>query len=340
MGPVLAKARIEIARLAPALSWLLPGGLLAVSLALLTWELKRPSAVLLFWPAWAETGALAAALTAIMLTGGIDLSLGSVIALSSVVLGRLWCHAGWSIWLASAAAVAAGLLAGAGNALLIVAGIPSLIATLATLAFYGGLAMALSAGQRISGLPGDFTRLAQEDWLRLPGGAGLPNQLWLLLLVFLMAYVFVHRTRFGRYLYAMGNNRLAARFAGIPINRLEASLYMASGGIAALVGVCYAARTGAAIPNAGQGRELEAIACVVLGGTRVTGGAGGVLRTALGVAVIAHLDIALQLASSLAIVLPGTDVVWQPSANSRLVILGAIMIAVAIWNERIPSKPA
>lgn len=318
------------------LAWMLPTLLLVCALVVLASELRRPSAVLLFWPTWAETGALAAVLTAIMLTGGIDLSMGSTIALSGVVLGQLWQHQHWPIGAAAMAAVATGTLAGAGNAALVLAGIPPLIATLGTLAFYAGLAMAISGGERVSGLPASFTALGQEPWASL-GGVGIPNQVWLMLAVFVCAYLIVHRTRFGRYLYAIGSNRVAARFAGLPTRRIEGALYTLSGCVAGLVAVSYAARSGAAIPTAGQGRELEAIACVVLGGTRVTGGYGGILRTLVGVAVIAHIDIALQL---LEVALPWSDRTWQPSSESRLVIVGLTMIAVAVWNERMSARSA
>jgi rhamnose transport system permease protein len=319
-----------------ALGWLLPAALLVVALLVLGRELQRPSSVLLFWPVWAETGALAAALTAIMLTGGIDLSLGSIMALASVVLGQLWQHHQWSIGAAAVAALGVGMLAGTGNAALVVSGIPPLIATLATLAFYAGLAMAISAGERVSGLPPSFTAWGQEPWLRL-GGVGVPNQIWLLFVVFLLMYVGVHHTRFGRYLFAMGENRVASRFAGLPTRRLEATLYIVSGLVAGAVAVFYSARSGAAIPTAGQGRELEAIACVVLGGTRVTGGYGGMLRTLLGLAVLAHMDIALQLAE---ISLPWMSAPWQPSSESRLVLVGVLMILVAVWNERVGGSRA
>ncbi|MBX7072224.1 MAG: ABC transporter permease [Pirellulales bacterium] len=308
--------------------------ILLLALGLLGSELEHPSSVLLFWPAWLETGALALALTPIILTGGIDLSIGSTMALASVTLGQLWRHHDWPIGLAAVAAVLVGALAGAGNAVLVVAGVSSIIATLATLAFYAGLAMALSRGERIGGLPSEFTALSQDSVV-ISGGIGLPNQVWLLAAVFVVAYMFIHHTRFGRYLYAMGVNRTAARFAVLPVRRLEASIYIVCGAVAGLVAVFYTARSGAAIPHAGQGRELEAIACVVLGGTSVTGGYGGVVRTLIGVLVVAHLDIALQLVGSLAIQLPGMQSVWQPTAETRLVILGLMLVAVAIWNQRI-----
>lgn len=330
-------AKTDRANWRTRLGWVLPALLLLAALLVLGRELRQPSSILLFWPAWAETGALALVLTAIILTGGIDLSIGSTMALASVCLGQFWHTCGLSIWVAAALAVVVGALAGMGNGLLVVLGLPPLIATLATLAFYAGLALAISGGERISGLPSEYTAIGQDPWLSI-ADVGLPNQLWLLLLVLSATYIFAHHTRYGRYLYALGENRVAARFAMLPIKRLELALYVASGAMAGLVAVFYTARSGAAIPNAGQGRELEAIACVVVGGTRVTGGFGGILRTAFGVAVIAHLDIALQLIGSLRIHLPGMATAWQPSAESRLVILGVLMIAVVAWNERIGGR--
>jgi ribose transport system permease protein len=201
------------------------------------------------------------------------------------------------------------------------------VATLATMALYAGLAMSLSEGQRVAGLPESFTAWGQASWL------GAPNQLVLLAGVLFGAWLVVHHTRFGRYLFAIGDNRLAARFAAVPIRRVEWMLYTASGLVASLVALIYTARGGAAVPGAGAGIELQAIACVVVGGTRVTGGAGGIGRTLLGVAILSLLDIGLQFVSH-KMTVPWSDVPWQLGANSRLVLVGALVIAVAIWNER------
>jgi ribose/xylose/arabinose/galactoside ABC-type transport system permease subunit len=273
---------------------------------------------------------LAVAMTAIVLTGGIDLSVGSIVALAGVVFGLCW-QSGCSLWLAAGAAAATGLAAGAVNGALVVLGIAPLVATLATMAFYAGLALALAQGERVAGLPASFTTWGQASWL------GVPNQLVLFLGLWAVAEVLVQGTRFGRYLYAIGDNPLAAQFAAVPVRKVQWTLYAASGTIAGLVSLVYAARGGAVVPTAGAGLELQAIACVVLGGTRVTGGAGGMGRTLLGVAVLSLLDIALQFVSG-EVRVPGMDAPWRFSANARLVLVGMLVIAVAIWNERATAR--
>lgn len=306
--------------------YLLPGALLMAAVALVASQVTRPAAVLDMWRPWGEIGALAAVMTAIVLTGGIDLSVGSIIALASVSFGLLW-QRGWSPEWAAAATLAVGAAAGAGNAALVALSVAPLVATLATMALYAGLAMALSQGQRVAGLPESFTMLGQGSWL------GAPNQLPLFLAVWLAAWVVVQHTRFGRYLYAIGENRQAAEFAAVPVKRVQSMLYVASGLTAALVALFYTARGGASVPGAGAGIELQTIACVVVGGTRVTGGAGGLGRTFLGVATLSLLDIGLQFISR-KLYLPWSDTPWQFNANARMLLVGVLVIGLAIWNER------
>jgi ribose/xylose/arabinose/galactoside ABC-type transport system permease subunit len=311
---------------ARALPYLLPALLLGLAVSLIVSQTSRPAAVLDMWRPWGEIGALAAAMTAIVLTGGIDLSVGSIIALCSVSFGLCWQH-GLPLPWCGAVAVSIGFVAGAVNGTLVTLGVAPLVATLATMAFYAGLAMALSRGQRVAGLPESFTALGQDSWL------GVPNQLVLFLAVMLAAWIVVHHSRWGRYLFAIGENRVAARFAAVPLLPVEWTLYAASGTVAGLVALVYTARGGASVPNAGAGVELQTIACVVLGGTRVTGGSGGVGRTLLGVAVMSLLDIGLQFVSR-KVHVPWSDVPWQLTGNSRLVLVGVLVIGVAIWNER------
>lgn len=309
-----------------AVSWLLPATLLMFALVVLGRQVERPWAVLDMWRPWGEVGVLATVMTAIVLTGGIDLSVGSVIALASVTFGLLW-QAGWSVELAAGATLAVGWLAGAVNATLVICGIAPLVATLATMATYAGLAMALARGQRIAGLPAEFTAVGQGSlW-------GLPNQLLLFWVACVVMWIVVHHTRLGRYLFAIGENPPAARFAAVPVRAVLWTLYAASGTVAAAVGLLYTARGGAAVPGAGAGIELQTIACVVVGGTRVTGGVGGMGRTLLGVATLSLLDVALQFVSA-RVYLPWSDVPWQINANARLILIGLLVIVVAIWNER------
>jgi rhamnose transport system permease protein len=323
----MAEARsMSAVALRRAVPLVLPATLLVAAAALVASQTSRPSAVLDMWRPWGEIGALAAVMTAIILTGGVDLSVGSIVALSGVVLGMCW-QSGWPLPAAVGAALVVGTLAGAVNGTLVILGIAPLVATLATMAFYAGLAMALAQGERVAGLPDDFTAIGQASWL------GVPNQVPLFLLAWLAAFVVVHHTRFGRYLYAIGENPLAAEFAAVPVRPVLWSLYAANGALAAVVAVVYAARGGAVVPGAAAGIELSVIACVVLGGTRVTGGFGGLGRTLLGVAVLSLLDIGLQFVSG-EVVFPWSDTPWQFSANARLLLVGMLVIAVAVWNER------
>jgi rhamnose transport system permease protein len=321
-----ASARAAASQLEPAskrfdrrrcLARLLPWSLLALALILVFSQVQRPSLLMSVWVPWAEVGCLAIAMTPIILVGGIDLSVGSMVALCGVVAGVLHHQFDWSIQAAACAALFAGFAAGGANGLLVVAGMPPLVATLATMAFYRGLAMTFSSAERFAGFPDGFL-----SWSTV---FGVPAQFWLLGLTFLIAVTVVHGTRFGRWCYAIGDNRLAARFAAVPDKRVDGCLYAASGLVAALVAVLNMMRHNVAIPDAHMGVELQAIACVVVGGTLITGGRGSVPRTLLGVAVISNLDIALQFLSTSVPLL---------TTESRLVVIGILLITVAIWGER------
>ena len=305
------------------LAFSLPAALLIGSLLLVATQVHRPAALLSVWIPWAETGILSIVMTAVILTGGIDLSVGSILALCAMVEGVLWHRFGWPIGLAAMAAVLTGVLCGWSNGALVALGLSPLVATLATMAIYAGLAMTISGADRVTDFPEWFVAGRQIF--------GLPSQFWLLVIVGMVGYLVVHHTRFGRQCYAIGENRVAAGFSAVSVRRVEWSLYTLSGFVAALVAVLYTMDRDAAIPDAHRGVELEAIACVVVGGTSITGGRGGILRTMLGLAVIANLDIGLAFLGS------RFDFF---TAESRLVMIGLLLIAVAIWNERVGSGAA
>ncbi|MBI81789.1 MAG: ABC transporter permease [Planctomycetaceae bacterium] len=296
------------------ISLLLPWLLLALSLWLVFSQVERPAALVNVGVQWARVGALAIVMTAIILTGGIDLSVGSMIALSSIVMGMLW-NAGWPAEVASVLAVLVGGAAGSVNGLLVVLGLSPLVATLATMAFYSGLALMLCGGEKITKLPAPAIDTSQV--------AGWPSEYWVLALVFAAAMLVVHGTRFGRWCYAIGDNPIAARFAALPVRRTQWWLYTASGLVAGLLAVAYTVRKGA-IPDAHQGIELEAIACVVVGGTLITGGRGGIPQTLLGIVVIANIDIGLFFLSGRFKFI---------GAEARLMVVGVLLIVVAMWNE-------
>ncbi len=233
-----------------------------------------------------EIGLLALVMTPIILTGGIDLSVGSLLGLCAILFGKLWRDAGLSPWMAGACTLGIGGLAGGLNAALITQlRLPPLIVTLGTYSLFRGLAEAITRGvDTFTNFPASFLYLGQERWL------GIPTQTPIFILVAIAIWLLVHRTTFGRSFRAIGFSPEGARYAGLPVERRIALLYVLAGVVAALAGVIYTARLGQAKADAGTGYELFAITAVVLGGTSIFGGVGSVHGTLLGVAAIAVLN--------------------------------------------------
>ncbi|MEO6246087.1 MAG: ABC transporter permease [Opitutaceae bacterium] len=232
-----------------------------------------------------EIGLLALALTPVILTAGIDLSVGSLLGLCAILFGKFWHDAGMGIPLAATLALGCGALGGALNATLITAlRLPPLIVTLGTYSLFRGLAEAITRGAiTYTDFPAGFLFVGQERWL------GLPTQAWLFLFVAIAVWLLVHRTTIGRSFRAIGFSPEGARYAGLPVERRVALAYVLAGLIAALAAIIYTARLGQAKADAGTGYELFAITAVVLGGTSIFGGTGSVHGTLLGVAAIAVL---------------------------------------------------
>jgi rhamnose transport system permease protein len=239
-----------------------------------------------------EVGLLALALTPIIITGGIDLSVGSMMGLAAVVLGALWRDAGWPMPAAIGAALLAGLLGGALNALLIARlNFPPLIVTLGSFSLFRGLAEGITRGiENYSGFPPRFLFLGQG----YVGGL-IPAQLFVLLAAIAICAWGLHRSGAGRSLYAIGYAAEGARFAGVPVARRLGAIYVLSGLTASLAAVIYVAHLGQAKSDAGTGYELMAIAAVVLGGASIFGGRGTVLGTVLGLFAIVILQNGLRL---------------------------------------------
>jgi rhamnose transport system permease protein len=254
----------------------------------------------------APVGLLALALTPVIVTGGIDLSVGSLLGLCAVVLGELWRDHGWPIGLAALAALALGAAGGGLNGLLVARfKMPPLIVTLGTFSLFRGLAEGLTAGvENYTGLPPAFLTLGQG---RLPGG--LPVQAVVLAAAALAFAALLHVSVIGRALYAIGFSPEGARHAAIPVERRLALVYVLSGTTAAAASLVYVAYLGQAKADAGTGYELTAITAVVLGGTSIFGGRGTVHGTLLGVAALAVLQNGLRLSdlpTEMAGVLTGT----------------------------------
>jgi len=234
----------------------------------------------------AEIGLLALVMTPIILTGGIDLSVGSLLGLCAILFGKLWRDAGLPLPLAAACTLLIGLLAGGLNAVLIARlRLPALIVTLGTYSLFRGFAEAITRGvDTFTNFPDSFLALGQQHF------AGLPTQVWFFLAVAVGIWLLVHRTTFGRSLRAIGFAPEGARYAGLAVERRLAQAYILAGIVAALAAIIYTARLGQAKADAGTGYELFAITAVVLGGTSIFGGVGSVHGTLLGVAAIAVLN--------------------------------------------------
>ena len=260
-----------------------------------------------------EVSLIALAMTFVIITGGIDLSVGSIFGLVAILLGVFWQNLGMPLPLAMTVAVAVGVIAGLVNGLIITRfGVPPLIATLATLMLYRGLAEGISQGRSVRGYPEWFLDLAQGEWL------GVPNQLWVFWFAAVVAGVVLAYTTWGRSTYAIGANETAARFSGIATDRTKLLIYSASGLMAGLAAVIFVSRVSTTRSDMGSGLELDVITAVVLGGTSIFGGRGTIIGTVLGLAVMQALKNGLSLAGVKG---DGTIIVIG------LILIGAIFIS-------------
>jgi rhamnose transport system permease protein len=241
---------------------------------------------------FSEKSIMVLAMMLIIIVGEIDLSVASVLGLSSAILGFLLA-AGWPLWLAMLAAFLSGGLAGLFNGLLVTrVGLPSLVVTLGTLALFRGAAYIVLGDRGISNYPDGFT---QFGYGTIPGTL-IP---WTFLVFAVLAVVtglVLHRSWVGRQLYAIGNNRDAARFAGIPVARIKLLLFVASGLVAALAGIIFTARFSSSRADNALGFELDVITVVLLGGVNIFGGRGSLLGVLLALCTVGALRSALGLA--------------------------------------------
>ena len=281
-----------------------------------------------------EIGLLALAMTPVILTGGIDLSVGSLLGLCAICFGKLWRDAGLAWPAAGAATLAVGAAAGGLNALLITRlRLPPLIVTLGTFSLFRGLAEAITRGvDNFTGFPADFLAYGQGYY-----GGIIPAQAPVLAAAAIFFWLLVHRTTFGRSFRAIGFAPEGARYAGLPVERRVGMVYVLSGIFAALAAILYVARVGQAKADAGTGYELLAITAVVLGGTSIFGGIGTVHGTLLGVATLAVLKNGLTLSdqpSELAGILTGALLLTVLAGEALLKKISARRIRSAIVSAQ------
>jgi rhamnose transport system permease protein len=261
-----------------------------------------------------EVALLAVPMTFIIILGGIDLSVGSTMALSAILLGFSWQSFGFPLWAAVCVAFCGGALAGLLNGLVIVyLGVPPLIVTLATLAIYRGLSFGISESRSVHGFPESFAFWGSGDiW-------GLPVQLYILVAVLIVSALALAGTPLGRCVYAIGNNETAARFAGLQVGRVKLLMYSFSGFMAGVAGFIFTSRVTSTRADAATGLELDVIAAVVFGGTSIFGGRGTILGTALGVVTIQLLKNGLQLAGL--------------RGEATVILIGAVLILSILLNQ-------
>ena len=234
-------------------------------------------------------GILAVGVTFVLLTGGVDLSLGSVVALAGVTAAGFAHPGDYPVAVAVLVGVLAGMACGATNGLVITRGrVAPFIATLGMMTAARGLALVVSGGKPVSNMSSALIRLAGDVF-------GLPVPVLILAAVSLASWVFLANTQLGRYVCAVGGNENAARAAGINVNGVKMFAYTLCGALAGLAGVVLAARITTGQPNAGIAYELDAIAAVVIGGTSLSGGVGGVGGSLLGVLLMGVINNGLDL---------------------------------------------
>ena len=315
--PVLLRARIQGRIVAiPATSGLLiPLGIFWLLLTLTTPVfLTQVNLTNLLLQA-SIVGLLSVGTTLVIITEEIDLSIGAVEGLAAVVIGILVVSNGVPWPLAVPLAIALGIATGWFNGWITTTlRVPSFIVTLATLGMFTGVALYATGGQSIFGFPDSFRQIG------IAAIAGIRLPVFLTLGLVLILHFILTRTKLGLSFYSVGGNRKAASLVGINVNRIKILAFCISGAAAALAGVVQAARLNSANGTFGSSDLLDAIAAVVIGGTRLTGGVGSILGTALGVLLVATIRNGMNL--------------WNVSPFLQQIVVGAIILVMGIATSR------
>lgn len=267
-------------------------------------------------------GLVALGMTFVILTGGIDLSVGSLLAVAGVVAAEL---AGRGTFIAVVAGIGFATLLGLVNGIVIAkARMQPFIVTLAMMIAARGMALAYTNENsvRIEAMPDVFRELGRGSWQLLPFLGPVPVPIIILVVAFALGWLVLNYTRFGRHVFALGDNEEAARLMGLNVSRVTLAVYALSGALAGLAGVILASRLGAGQPTEGRGAELVAIASVVVGGTLLTGGQGGVSSTLVGVLLLGVIFNIFNL--------EGTITPWWQD-----VLRGVFLLLVVVVQNRL-----
>jgi ribose transport system permease protein len=319
-----AKARPALLALLPLALVLLLGVVFNANGAFFSWATHRAMLREI-----SVLGVLACGMTLVIVAGGIDLAVGSVLSLTAVSFALATLHLGWSAGVSILVVLLLGLGCGLGSGCLVaMARMPAFIGTLAMMVFARGLAKQLSGGQKISSyrlqLDGQFQTLQAPVIFDALDARVLGGQISVVTLIFAtcvaVTWLLLERLRVGRYLFGVGGNPEAARLSGVPVRLTLCVAYGLSGLFAAVAGICQAAQETQGDPETGLGYELDAIAMVVLGGTSLSGGRGGVGRTVLGALTLGYLQKVLSLNAY--------------STEARLMLTGLILVLAVLFQRR------
>lgn len=262
---------------------------------------------------------VAIGMTFVLITGGIDLSVGSIAVLSGTMLAGLIVNNELNTFSAFVAAMVIGIIAGLVNGVIVAKfKIPAFITTLAMMSTARGISLIYSGGYPLSGLPESVMFIGRGYAL------GIPVPVWFAIAIVMLALITLNLTKFGRYVYAIGGNEEAARLSGVKVDAIKIAVYSISGAMAALTGILYTARLASSQPTLGQGLELDAIAAVVLGGTSLSGGKGSIVGTIIGAVFMAVLGNGLNL--------------LQVSSFWQMAVKGIILILAVLLYEKVGKK--
>ena len=296
----------------------------------------------------AMLGIFAIGVSFVIVTGGIDLSVGSIIGLSGVIIARvsaphtesaLTSGAGYPISLGIALALTVAVSIGLVQGLLITRlRLQPFIVTLAGMLLVRGVSQTITGGGNISFGTSEFRDLGDQGIALPPGIPGLsgfavPYPVLVFLVVALVTTYLLHFTVFGRHVFAIGGNREAAEYSGVPVRRVETLTYVISAGLAGLAGVPYAAYIGQMSHTVGEAYELAAIAAAVLGGCSLRGGEGTVFGVVIGAAIMRVLENGINMFK---LAFPGADgetIIWRLNENWRNIIIGAVILGAVVLDQ-------
>jgi ribose transport system permease protein len=278
-------------------------------------------------------GILAVGISFVIITGGIDLSIGSIVGLTGVIIAKVsgtdFGGLGLPYWQGIAIALGIALLIGLIQGLLItMLDLQSFIVTLGFMLLLRGISQTIARGGSLSLGVNGFTAFSNKGIFPL-----LPNPMLIFILVAVVAALLLHLTVFGRYAYAIGGNRDAARYSGIAVRKVETITYVISGGLAGVAGVCYASYIGEMNQQVGIAFELYAIAAAVLGGVSLRGGEGTIVGIIIGTAIMRVINNGIQMFQYVYRDARNIRRIWRFDTNWEFIIVGAVILIAVILDQ-------